>query len=177
MLLIRGSHLTKSEISMIRKFSNFVLRKFVKPCILSKSVIRIEVVHEEDLEFHADVDDLKAYNAWCYYEGIVNDRKMFKVILNMKQVNPKAKKLVVRMKKLLIDLAHELVHVKQYLNNEMFDYVSGGVRYKGSFFDHSYQISEETYYESPWEIEAYGREWGLYKMFTSKLKETGNYHG
>ena len=63
------------------------------------------------------------------------------------------------------------MHVKQYLNSEMFDYVAGGVRYKGSYFDHSYQISEELYYDSPWEIEAYGREWGLYKMFKTKLKD------
>ena len=30
---------------------------------------------------------------------------------------------------------------------------------------------EEEYYDSPWEIEEYGREWGLYKTFCKKLKE------
>jgi len=75
------------------------------------------------------------------------------------------------LKQLLIDLGHELVHVKQYLNNELFDYKSGDVRYKGLFFDASHYTEEEKYFDSPWEIEAYGREWGLYKIFCNKLKE------
>ena len=66
------------------------------------------------------------------------------------------------------------MHVKQYLNGEIFDYKSGDVRYKGSYFDSSYQESEESYYDSPWEIEAYGREAGLYRMFLTKLKEEGS---
>ena len=40
--------------------------------------------------------------------------------------------------------------------------------------DSSYSENEELYYESPWEIEAYGRELGLYVMFTKKMKEEGS---
>ena len=142
----------------------------MKRSILSKATIKISIVTENDLEHYDDIDDLKRYNAWCIYEGVQNDKKVFKVVLNQSQVT-KAKNPLKRLKKLLIDLGHELVHVKQYLNCEMFDYVAGGVRYKGSYFDQSYQKSEELYYESPWEIEAYGREWGLFRMFVSKLEE------
>ena len=70
----------------------------------------------------------------------------------------------------MVDLGHELIHVKQYLNNEIFDYTDGAVRYKGSYFDSSYQDNEELYYDSPWEIEAYGREQGLFKMFVTKMR-------
>jgi hypothetical protein len=170
MIKISSYHLSKSDLSLLRKFSNFVLKKFVKNSTLNKSLVKIEVVHANDLDNSADIDDLRNYNAWCYYEGVQNDKKVFKVILNIRQVNKKAKKPLVRLKKLIVDLGHELVHVKQYMNNEIFDYVSGGVRYKGSVFDQSYQMDEQAYYESPWELEAYGREWGLYKMFSSKIK-------
>lgn len=170
MVIIQTNHLNKQELSMIKKYSKFVLDKFVSRSIQNKAIIKINVVSANDLDNYADVDDLKNYSAWVTYEGIQNDKKVFKVIVNQSHVNRRAKKTLTRMKKLLIDLGHELVHVKQYLNNEMFDYVAGGVRYKGSFFDHSYKDDEEAYYESPWELDSYGREYGLWKMFCSKIK-------
>ena len=172
MIQISSLHLSKSELTMIRKYAKFVLDKFVKRSTQAKSLVKIEVVHENDLEHYADIDDLRNYRAWCYYDGIHNDKKVFRVVLNVKQIRKTAKRPLVRMKNILLDLGHELVHVKQYLNCEIFDYVSGGVRYKGSYFDQSYQNSEELYYDSPWEIEAYGRESGLYKMFCSKMRGT-----
>jgi hypothetical protein len=91
--------------------------------------------------------------------------------LNHKRINKLGKKPQTRLKNLLIDLGHELVHVKQYLNNELFDYKSGDVRFKGLFFDASHYMDEEKYYFSPWEVAAYGMEYGLYKVFCNKLKE------
>jgi len=171
MIQITSLHLSKEDSSIVRDYAKFVLNKFVKRSVLNKSTIKIEIVHKNELDNYADIEDLRNYNAWCTYEGVQNDRKIFRIVLNSNQLNKKAKKSLVRLKKLLVDLGHELVHVKQYLNNEMFDYVTGGVRYKGSYFDHSYQEDEEAYYESPWELDAYGREWGLYKMFCTKMKK------
>jgi len=171
MVILQTNRLNREELSMVKNYSKFVLNKFVSRSIQNKSIIKIHIVHPNDLENYADADDLKKFSAWVTYEGIQNDKKVFKVIVNQCQVNRKAKKTLVRLRKLLIDLGHELVHVKQYLNNEMFDYVAGGVRYKGSFFDHSYKNDEEAYYNSPWELEAYGRELGLYKMFKTQLLE------
>ena len=83
----------------------------------------------------------------------------------------KAKKPIIKLRDVLITVGHELVHVKQYLNGEIFDYKSGDVRYKGTYFEASCTQDEESYYDSPWEVEAYGRELGLYRMFVTKLKE------
>jgi len=71
----------------------------------------------------------------------------------------------------MLDIAHEQVHIKQYLSGELFEYAAGGVRYKGQKFDYDPEMNDEGYYNSPWEIEAYGREQGMYKMFTKMLKE------
>jgi hypothetical protein len=170
MIQVNSLHLNKSESKILRTYGKYVLSKFCAPSVQYKSTVKINVVHENDLDNYADIEDLRKYRAWCYYDGFHNDRKTFRVVLNIKQINTRAKKPLTRMRNILTDLGHELVHVKQYLNNEIFDYVSGGVRYKGSYFDYSYQQNLELYYDSPWEVEAYGRELGLYKVFVQKVK-------
>jgi hypothetical protein len=50
-----------------------------------------------------------------------------------------------RMRDMLITLAHELVHVKQYVKKEM-----------------PKKLSEGDYWDRPYEIEAHGRETGLF---------------
>lgn len=66
-------------------------------------------------------------------------------------------------------LAHEMVHVKQYAKNELGKELAlarGGkglrivTRWQGEFW--SPKAKEDGYWDAPWEIEAYGREVGLY---------------
>lgn len=64
-------------------------------------------------------------------------------------------------------LAHEMVHVKQYAKNELskqFRVARGGLKiaskWQGEFW--SPKGKEDEYWDAPWEIEAYGREVGLY---------------
>lgn len=66
----------------------------------------------------------------------------------------KSKKLI------LMTLAHELVHVKQYYEGELLSFVSNKADDK---FD--------DYWDSPTEIEAYGRELGLYVRYKKRLKD------
>lgn len=171
MIVVNTEYLSKKDIAFLKKYSRFVLNKFVRKSTQNNSRINIKIVSPDDLNDTIDVDDLRKYRAWCTYDYVMEGKKYFSIILNAKQLNKKAKKPQVRLKKLLIDLGHELVHIKQYLNNEIFDYKSGDIRYKGSYFDSSYAENEELYYDSPWEVEAYGREWGLYVMFCKKLKQ------
>lgn len=64
---------------------------------------------------------------------------------------------------MLLVLAHEMVHVKQYAKGELKDYIKAKrVRWHGEV----YQNNEIDYWEQPWEIEAHGREKGLYYKFT-----------
>lgn len=62
------------------------------------------------------------------------------------------------MRYMLMTLAHECVHLKQYALGELND---NHTRWRGT------RINDEkiNYWELPWEIEAYGRERGLYTMF------------
>ena len=64
-------------------------------------------------------------------------------------------------------LAHELVHVKQYLMGEL-TFKKGQMCWKKQKVDFK---SGEDYYFSPHEVEAYGREKGLLVSFFIKWKE------
>jgi hypothetical protein len=144
----------------------------VRPSVQKRAKINIKVLGEDEMKTAADLLDLKTYKAWVTHDGLDEEgNKKFTVVLNYKRINKLGKKPQTRLKNILIDLGHELTHVKQYLNNELFDYKSGDVRFKGLFFDASHYMDEEKYFDCPWEIEAYGREWGLYIIFCAKLKE------
>ena len=171
MIQITSTHLSRSENALVRKYAKFVLNKFVRRGIQNRARIHITILHPAEVRNPLDKRDFKQYRAWCTYDGNDGEMKNFSVILNARDLNSRAKMLPIRLKNLLLNLGHELVHVKQYLNSEIFDYVSGDVRYKDTIFDAAWLEDEEAYYDSPWEIEAYGREWGLYKTFCKKLKE------
>jgi len=172
MLTVTSAHLRSEEKDILRKYARFVLSRLVRPGILNKSRVTIKVLKKQDISTSDDFSDLKHFKAWCTYDGTDDfANKKFTIVLMMRSINRKTKKPQIRLKNLLLNLGHELVHVKQYLLNEMFDYTNGDVRHKGIVFSSEYQENEELYYDSPWEIEAYGRELGLYKIFCHKLKE------
>ncbi len=68
---------------------------------------------------------------------------------------------------ILITLAHEMVHVKQWAKDEMYEYYNtpNMVRFKG---EKMYQ-NEVDYWDYPWEIEAFGRQLGLFVRFCNDV--------
>jgi hypothetical protein len=175
MVILTSNHLSCAEYSIVKKFCKFVLGKLVTKSAQSKSRITIKVLASEELKHAADIMELKKFKAWCVYDGMDdNGNKKFTIVTNYARINKRAKDPVVRLKNLLIDLGHELVHVKQYLNNEIFDYSNGNVRFKGTVYDKSHYLDEEKYFFSPWEVDAYGMEWGLFVMFKNAMKRDFN---
>ena len=78
----------------------------------------------------------------------------------------KAKKI----KELLRTICHEMVHVKQFAKNELvfLDKPYNKVKFKNEYFDC------DEYWDCPWEIEAYGREPGLYTRWVDETGRTKN---
>lgn len=65
-----------------------------------------------------------------------------------------------RLKKILISLGHEMVHVKQYAKGDLkFHDTKDVVTFQKK------KYKDDNYWDSPWEIEAYGREPGLWQKF------------
>lgn len=67
-------------------------------------------------------------------------------------------------------LAHEMVHVKQYAKGELgkdMVVTKGGFKVLTNWMGDPWKpkSKEDGYFDSPWEIEAYGREVGLYKRW------------
>jgi len=68
----------------------------------------------------------------------------------------------------LITLAHEMVHVKQNAIGELKSMlIRREERWQGRYI----KVDEMHYFEKPWEIEAYGRELGLYQMYMQWKKD------
>ena len=63
------------------------------------------------------------------------------------------------LRKMLETVAHEMVHVKQYARREMNDWQYKEVYYK---WKGTYVPDSTDYWDLPWEIEANGREVGLF---------------
>lgn len=68
----------------------------------------------------------------------------------------------------LLTLAHEMVHVKQYVTGEMKD-SSKGIDYT-VWKNKLVEISSMNYYDLPWEVDAMGREYGLYRRWIESRK-------
>lgn len=103
-------------------------------------------------------DGLREYQAYCEWMTDSVHPRRFKIVINT-SLGPK---------RLLESLAHEMVHVKQYAKGELKDYVySKHVKWCGvkMLYD---EEDDDQYFESPWEIEAYGRQVGLYSGFKHK---------
>lgn len=68
-------------------------------------------------------------------------------------------------KSILITLGHELTHIKQMAFCQRQESLTGnGMRWLGSL----YYPDQMHYYDLPWEIEAHGREFGLYDRFINR---------
>ena len=74
----------------------------------------------------------------------------------------------INLREILINLAHEMVHVKQWVKGEMYEYADPN---KVRWMKKKYDMEEMSYYDYPWEIDAFGRQLGL---FVRMCEETGN---
>lgn len=64
-----------------------------------------------------------------------------------------------RLKSIIYSLAHEFVHVKQFAKGELKYLLNNRVTFNRM------KYTDDGYWDSPWEIEAYGKEPGLWQRF------------
>ena len=89
-------------------------------------------------------------------------------------LSPNPKRFLIRINKNLtfakkiVTLAHELVHVKQFYKNEIYISRLDQFQWKWNkkWYTLEYNSSEtKEYWSLPWEIEAFGRQIGLFKIW------------
>ena len=66
-------------------------------------------------------------------------------------------------------LAHEMVHLKQFVRNELYDFELGRTQWKSRIYK-----TNSNYNDQPWEKEAYRLEDKLYEEFAEWYYESGN---
>lgn len=97
----------------------------------------------------------KAYMEWL--DKPVKPKE-FRIVLNKKN----------RRRESLLSLAHEMVHLKQYVVGELSD---ATLRSNAKWKKEELNEEEIHYYDLPYEIEAFGRERGLYIRFLESLSK------
>lgn len=98
-------------------------------------------------------------DGYCHPYECGKNPRMFEISVNAKK----------RRHQILQILAHEMVHVKQYARNELQSDNPDSALFAGK----AYKITSslEDYLNYPWEIEAFGREKGLYLIYQVLLKQ------
>jgi hypothetical protein len=71
-----------------------------------------------------------------------------------------------KIRNMLITLAHEMVHIKQWAKGEMYEYAEPG---KVRFMKTKYDMTDLDNWDDPWEIEAFGKQLGLFVRFCEKM--------
>lgn len=66
-------------------------------------------------------------------------------------------------------LAHEMVHVKQYLLGEL-KHLDCSDEFNGVKYSFPTSFNSLDYWFSPWEVEAYGKQVGLVELYLRKLE-------
>lgn len=114
----------------------------------------------KNITLDIEVRDNMDVDGECVDEDGVRNPRWFTIGLKRQDINEMIKV-----------LSHEMVHVKQHAKNELQSGIMiltrGGLRmtsrWKGELWKP--KGKEHAYYDAPWEIEAYGREVGLFHKF------------
>ena len=97
----------------------------------------------------ADKEGAEGFCIWDEWDDLRKTPREFTIDLDSS----------ISIRDILINLAHEMVHVKQWVKGEMYEYSkSNMVR----FMKKKYDMNDMDYYDYPWEIEAFGCQLGLF---------------
>lgn len=66
-------------------------------------------------------------------------------------------------------LAHEMVHARQYISGDLVDH-GQHCSWKGTKYM-EYEANSDEYFFSPWEVEAFGMQVGLYRLYCRSVEE------
>ena len=94
-----------------------------------------------------------------YYEGM--NVRLFDIEIN----NSISKRLT------LESIAHEMVHLKQLAKSEWYEYDRSPCQHRWNGTIINLDESKDNYWLAPWEVEAYGMQFGLFRLFYRQNKE------
>jgi len=140
----KSPKITKPEI---KKAVRFYGSKLLRSDTYDKIYLEIALTSQTD-----------GFYGFCEWIGTNYRPKDFLITLNNRLCR----------KTTLQNLAHEMVHLRQYATNQLFDYMNNdNVRWKKSLYDQD----EVKYMDRPWEIQAYELEDILYEQYVKEFDD------
>lgn len=138
----------KKQKALLDEAARFFAAQLMDPRMVRNITLDLEI--RKNLDVHGE----------CVDEDGVKNPRWFTIGLKLQDINEMIK-----------TLAHEMVHVKQHAKNELQSGIvvpaRGGIkmhsRWQGEIWKP--KGKEDAYFDSPWEIEAYGREVGLFQKW------------
>lgn len=151
-LQIRGGSIIHRK--HCKQFARFFSNRFFSKDLSKQISVTLKFVKKNEVGYEDDCANV---------EWMDNNRQPRRFVINI-YTPPK-----VSLRYIISTLAHEMVHVKQFVKNELIDLPS--TDYNVSVFKNKkYNLNRVGYYDQPWEIEAYGRERGLTREYFEKVK-------
>ena len=157
MIRVRGVNLTRRD----RRFLKLAAQYTMNYLLPNNDRIQVSIVIGPKTGEHDDCNGVCSYISKTKYEIWINTNK----------INKRAKTLLGKFSKILSYLVHELTHVKQYASGELTYIGNDKYRYKGKIYNEPADGDDDAYFESPDEIEAYGREEHLVRRFNKHWKK------
>jgi hypothetical protein len=147
-ITITGMVGKRKEKALLKEAAQFFAEQLMDPRMVNKITL--------DIEVRANAD----YDGECVDEDGVRNPRWFTIGLKKQDIND-----------MINTLGHEMVHVKQHAKNELRSGIliptRGGLkmtcRWQGEIWKP--KAKEDHYFDSPWEIEAYGRQVGLFQKW------------
>jgi hypothetical protein len=144
---------TKEQKKLAKSLAEFCLDKLISSRL--SNTLDIRIVFKPKLYKKTD-----SYGETTYYEDSNIPPKDFLIEIDSK----------LKMRSMLETIAHELVHVKQWATGEMRETKDNFItKFKKDIIN----SNKVSYWDQPWEIEAMGREEGLFIQWIEKMNLSG----
>ena len=144
---------TKEQKKLAKSLAEFCLNKLISSRL--SDTLDIRIVFKPTLYKKTD-----SYGGTTYYEDSNIPPKDFLIEIDSK----------LKMRSMLETIAHELVHVKQWATGEMRETKDNFIT---KFKKDTINSNKVSYWDQPWEIEAMGREEGLFIQWIEKMNLSG----
>ncbi len=137
--------------TIIRKAAKHYAGMLMNPRLHENIHCTIYLIDFEKKDDHGD--------CIAYYDGM--DARLFDIRINKN----------LSKRRILEILAHEATHLKQYATGQWYEYDRTPNRHR--FDNKIIDLDKESddYWLAPWEVEAYGSEFGLYQSFMKAHKD------
>jgi len=149
-------YLTAKQIELVKEFIEWVMIKFVS----KRTLNNVEITLILDAMLFERTGSL-GFGVW---EDKHKRGRVFTVEIETKDQT---------FMNILHSIAHEIVHVKQWVKGELYSHRTE----KNTYFFMGQKINEkkldDTYWDLPWEIEAHGRSTGLILQWIKKCGHVG----